>query len=89
MIGIFDRYTLWNAEYRMSLMRNFKLPSDGSGKHNSLEVGEGSGLACDEPECEGGKASLKKSEEEVHATREECEETEEDMKVVMVVENID
>jgi len=58
MLGIFDRYTLWNAEYRMSLMRNFELPLDGSGKHNSLEVSEGSGLACDEPECEGGKACV-------------------------------
>ncbi|KAJ8443129.1 hypothetical protein Cgig2_005680 [Carnegiea gigantea] len=51
-------YTLWNAEYRMSLMRNFELPLDSSEKRDSLEVSEGPGLAGDELECEGCKACV-------------------------------
>lgn len=56
--SIITGYTLWNAEYRMSLMRNFELPLDSSEKRDSLEVSEGPGLAVDELECEGGKACV-------------------------------
>lgn len=52
--SIITGYTLWNAEYRMSLMRNLELPLDSMEKRISVEGSESSGVACKEPECESG-----------------------------------
>lgn len=45
------RYTLWNAEYRISLMRNFDLSPDTS---KSLNFSEEDGVSTKHDESEGG-----------------------------------
>ncbi|GAB4827459.1 hypothetical protein Ancab_034343 [Ancistrocladus abbreviatus] len=62
--AIITGYTLWNAEYRISLLRNFELPFDSSISSNLLEeteiseanfvgVESGKGEACVEDHMEG------------------------------------
>ncbi|XP_056696501.1 uncharacterized protein [Spinacia oleracea] len=56
--SIITGYTLWNAEYRISLMRNFELSMDSS-ESDKFEVGsEAYGSDCEEQECEGAKACI-------------------------------
>ncbi|KAA8530287.1 hypothetical protein F0562_004996 [Nyssa sinensis] len=50
--SIITGYTLWNAEYRMSLMRNFNISPDSSKRSNVLGENEVSDVKLEE--CEGG-----------------------------------
>lgn len=55
MIGllyVLFRYTLWNAEYRIMLMRNLEIsPSDDLKKRNSSEDNEASEEKVEKGEC--------------------------------------
>jgi len=50
------RYTLWNAEYRISLMRNFDIPSDNLKGFNSSEEDVNSGSKS--KGIEGGESGV-------------------------------
>ncbi|XP_021749531.1 uncharacterized protein LOC110715276 [Chenopodium quinoa] len=54
--SIITGYTLWNAEYRISLMRNFELSMDSSESRKFEEGSEAYGLDREERECEGANA---------------------------------
>ncbi|KAH9622011.1 hypothetical protein KSS87_006660 [Heliosperma pusillum] len=52
--SIITGYTLWNAEYRVSLMRNFEMPLDGSKARNLCEGTEDLGVGSEAKECGDG-----------------------------------
>ncbi|KAL9231357.1 hypothetical protein vseg_006594 [Gypsophila vaccaria] len=54
--SIITGYTLWNAEYRVSLMRNFEMSLDSSKERNLSEGGEEFEVCCESNECGGGVA---------------------------------
>ncbi|XP_074279384.1 uncharacterized protein LOC141604785 [Silene latifolia] len=56
--SIITGYTLWNAEYRVSLMRNFEMSLDGSKARNLCEGIEESGVGSDAKEFEDGNGSI-------------------------------
>ncbi|KAF3622531.1 putative F-box protein-like [Capsicum annuum] len=54
--SIITGYTLWNAEYRISLMRNFDIPSDNLKRFNSAE--ENVNLGSKREGIEGGESGV-------------------------------
>lgn len=54
--SIVTGYTLWNAEYRISLMRNFDIPSDNLKRFNSTEENVNSGSKSEG--IEGGESGV-------------------------------
>ncbi|KAK9700138.1 hypothetical protein RND81_08G219500 [Saponaria officinalis] len=54
--SIITGYTLWNAEYRVSLMRNFEMSLDSSKARSLSEEGEECEVGCESKECGGGVA---------------------------------
>lgn len=56
--SIITGYTLWNAEYRISLMRNFDISVDGLKRLNFSVEGEVLDKHCEESENEGGEISV-------------------------------
>ncbi|KAL2939194.1 Alanine--tRNA ligase [Bienertia sinuspersici] len=57
--SIITGYTLWNAEYRISLMRNFELSMDSSKSHSFDAANEQtSGSNCREKQSEGANACI-------------------------------
>ncbi|CAN4079302.1 unnamed protein product [Withania somnifera] len=54
--SIITGYTLWNAEYRLSLMRNFDIPSDNLKGFNSAEENVNSGSKSEG--IEGGESGI-------------------------------
>lgn len=56
--SIITGYTLWNAEYRISLMRNFKLSMDSLESRKFKEKSEAYGLDNEERECEGANVCI-------------------------------
>ncbi|KAH7577396.1 hypothetical protein JRO89_XS01G0245000 [Xanthoceras sorbifolium] len=60
MLGLLpsDQYTLWNAEYRISLMRNFDISLDGLKRSTFSREGEVLDKECDNRESEGGDISV-------------------------------
>ncbi|KAL5793123.1 hypothetical protein ACOSP7_001717 [Xanthoceras sorbifolium] len=56
--SIITGYTLWNAEYRISLMRNFDISLDGLKRSTFSREGEVLDKECDNRESEGGDISV-------------------------------
>jgi hypothetical protein len=66
--SIITGYTLWNAEYRISLMRNFDLPADTSTRSNFSEV---DGVSAEKNESDGsmyGEVGVECSGEDTERT---------------------
>lgn len=58
------RYTLWNAEYRISLMRNFDISPDSLKRSNCSERCEVLELQSEETKCGGGEVDVNGSIED-------------------------
>lgn len=62
--SIITGYTLWNAEYRISLMRNFDISPDSLKRSNCSEQCEVLELQSEETKCGGGEVDVNGSIED-------------------------